>query len=54
MDQLFIFIGKFRYLGMEDLPQEFMIENFLINAELLENKTGEITAGRICYLLQKL
>ena len=31
------------------LPQEFMTENCLINAELLENKTGEITAG--AYLL---
>ena len=48
-DQLFKFIGKFRYLGVEDLPQELIIENFLINIKLLENKTGEITAG--AYLL---
>ena len=34
---------------MEDLPQEFMIENCLINVELLENKTREIKAG--AYLL---
>ena len=34
---------------MEDLPQEFMIENCPINVEFLENKTGEITAGT--YLL---
>ena len=27
VDQLFKFIGKFRYLEVEDLPQEFMIEN---------------------------
>ena len=26
-DQLFKFMGKFRYLGMEDLPQEFLVEN---------------------------
>ena len=48
-DQLFKLIGKFRYLGVEDLPHKFMIENYLINVELLENKTGEITAG--AYLL---
>ena len=47
--QLLKFIGKFRYLGVEDLPKEFMIENYLVNVELLENKTGEITAG--AYLL---
>ena len=44
-DQLFKFIGKFRYLGIEDLPQEFLIENSLINVQFLENNTGEITAG---------
>ena len=47
--QLFKFIGKFRYLGVEDLPQEFLIKNSLINVEFLENKTGEGTAG--AYLL---
>ena len=26
-EQLFRCVGKFRYLGMEDLPQEFLIEN---------------------------
>ena len=39
-DQLFKIIGKFRYLGMEDLPQEFSIKNCSINVEFLENKTG--------------
>ena len=29
---------------MEDLPQEFMVENSSINLEFLENKTGKITA----------
>ena len=48
-DQLFKFIGKFRYLGIEDLPQEFLIENSLINVQFLKNKTGEITDG--AYLL---
>ena len=38
-------VGKFRSLGMEDLPQEFLIENCFINVEFLENKTGEVTAG---------
>ena len=48
-NQLFRFIGKFRYFGVEDLPQEFMIANCPINVELLESKTGEITA--VAYLL---
>ena len=48
-DQLFKCIGKFRYLGVEDLPQEFQLENYSMNVEFLENKTGEITAG--AYLL---
>ena len=34
---------------MEDLLQEFLIENCSINVEFLENKTGEVTAG--LYLL---
>ena len=34
---------------MEDLPQEFLIENCFINVEFLKNKTGEVTAG--LYLL---
>ena len=41
---LFKYIGKFRYLGMEDLSQEVLIENCSVNIELLENKPGEITA----------
>ena len=48
-DQLFKFIGKFRYLGVKDLPQEFLLENYSMNVEFVENKTGEITAG--AYLL---
>ena len=42
-DQLFKFIGKFRYLGMEDLPQEFYIDNCSTYVKFLDNKTGEIT-----------
>ena len=42
-------VGKFRSLGMEDLPQEFLTENCFINVEFLENKTWEVTAG--LYLL---
>ena len=38
-NQLFKYIVKFRNLGAEGLPQEFMTENCLINVELLENKT---------------
>ena len=39
-DQLFKFIGKFRYLGMENLRQEFLLKNSSVNVELLENRTG--------------
>ena len=35
---------KFRYLAMEDQPQEFLVESSSINVEFLENKTGN-TAG---------
>ena len=42
---MFKFIGKFRYLGMEDLPQRFLVEKSSINVKFLENKTGKITAG---------
>ena len=48
-EYLFKFINKFRYLWMEDSPQEFLIENFSVNVEFLENKTGEILLGYICY-----
>ena len=48
-DKLFKFVGKFRYLGMEDLPQEFLKENSSVNMKFLKSKTGEITAGT--YLL---
>ena len=44
-DQLFIFTGTFRYLGMEDLQQEFSVENSSINVEFWENDTEENTAG---------
>ena len=45
VDQLFKFIGKFRYLGVEYFPQEFMIENCPINTKLLERKMVKITTG---------
>ena len=50
-DPLFKFSGKFRYLGIEDLPQEFLIENSSVKVEFLENKKGKITAG--AYLLSQ-
>lgn len=31
-----------------------MVENCSINVEFLENETGEIQLGYICYLLEKL
>ena len=41
----FIFIGQFRYLGIQVLPHEFVLENVSVNVEFLENKTREITNG---------
>ena len=38
-DLLFKSINNYRYLGMEDLPQEFFIENLLINVEFLNIKS---------------
>ena len=60
-DQLFKYIGKFRSLEVEDLPQNFLIANSSINMEFLENKTGEITArvylvsiAEIVYIVQQI
>ena len=39
-DQLFKFVSKSGHLGMEDLPQKFLIETPSINVEFSENKTG--------------
>ena len=44
-DLLFKSLNKYRYLGMENLPQEFFIENLPINVEFLNIRIGEITAG---------
>ena len=44
-DFLFKSLNKYQYLGMEDLPQEFFIENLSINVEFLNIRIGEITAG---------
>ena len=38
--------NNYRYLGMEDLLQEFFLENSAINIEFLDNRTAEITAGK--------
>ena len=43
-DQFFKSLGKFRCHGMEDLPQEFLVEVFEVNVQFLENKAREITA----------
>ena len=44
-DFLFKYLNKYGYLGMEDLPHEFFIENSSINVEFPNIRTGEITAG---------
>ena len=36
-DSLLKFIGKFKYLGMEDLPQKLLVEISSINMESIEN-----------------
>ena len=42
---LFKSFNNYRHLGMEDLPQEFFIENSSINVPFLNIRTEEITAG---------
>ena len=49
-DRVFKFLDNFRYLGMEDLPQEFFLGSFAVNVLFLEIKMGEITAA--AYLLR--
>ena len=44
-DQSFKSIKKFRYLGIQDLSQELLVENRSINVEFLKTKTVEITIG---------
>ena len=44
-DELFKSINEFKYLGVEDLPNGFLIENCLIDVIVLEDRSGEITAG---------
>ena len=48
-EQFFKSPGKFRYLGIKNLPQEFLTEGFKVNAQFLENKTREIS-GRALLL----
>ena len=48
---MFKFLGKFRYSGIEHLPQELFIEGFAVNMKFIENKTNKITAGHVFYLL---
>ena len=38
---------------MEDLPQEFFLQNSLINVEFLNCRTGEITAGEYLVSITK-
>ena len=44
-DLLFKYLNNYRYLGMEDLSDEFFTENSSINVEFLNNRAGKITAG---------
>ena len=37
-------LNNCRYLGVEDLPQEFLIENSSVNIEFLNIRTGEVTS----------
>ena len=46
--------GKFRYLGIEDFPKEFLREGFAVNLQFPENKTGEIAAGTYLYSIQQI
>ena len=48
-DQLSKFIGKIRYLVMQDFPQDFLIETSSVNVKILKHKTGGITIG-VCLI----
>ena len=48
-DLLLKSLNNYRYLGMEDLPQEFFTENSSVNVEFLNIRTVEITA--VAYLV---
>ena len=37
-------LNNYRYLGMEDLPQEFFIENSSVNIEFPNIRTREVTS----------
>lgn len=37
--------GTIRYLEIEELPPQFLLESFAVDVQFLENKKGEITAG---------
>ena len=51
---LFKSLNNYRYLGVEDLPQEFFIENLSINVEFIDNRTGKLLLWHILCLLLKL
>ena len=42
---MFKFIGIIKYLGMDGIPQKFLVENCSVNVKILEIRTREITAG---------
>ena len=44
-DLLLKSLNIYRYLGMEDLPQQFFIKNSLMNIHFLNIRPGEVTAG---------
>ena len=39
--QLFKYLSKFRYLGIENVSREFLMEGFHINGQFVENSTKE-------------
>ena len=42
-DQLYKSLNKFRYLSVDDLPNQVFAEVHAVDVELLELKKGEIT-----------
>ena len=44
-DILFKPLNNYIYLGVEDLPQEFFIENSTTKVEFLNNRTEEVFPG---------
>lgn len=52
--QLFKYLSKFRYLGIENVSREFLMEGFHINGQFVENSTKENKAEEFLLLVVEI